>query len=282
MDSKIGNELLEIVKPPLLGRVNKPRQRGLNIVIDKGRGLQATKDILELVADYVDFIKLGFGTAAFYPEEKLKEKIELIKSYNVDILPGGTFLEAAILQDSYQEFLSRVRELGFNTIEVSDGTIDISKDLRSKVIKRAINLDFKVFSEVGKKSIEDRLNEQQIIKQIKSDLADGAFKVIIEARESGQNVSIFDSKGQADEFKLKKIILEVNKLEDLIWEAPLKKQQAYFINLFGNNVNLANLKFDDIIAIEALRNGLRGDTLAKAINKKDNYSYTDILEKLEL
>lgn len=282
MSIKIGNELLEVVSPPLIGRVNKPRERGLNIVMDKGRGLRETKDILELVADYVDFIKLGFGTSAFYPEDKLKEKIELIKDYNINILPGGTFLEAAILQNSYQEFLTKIREIGFDTVEVSDGTIDISKNLRRKIIKEAINLDFKVLTEVGKKASNKKFNEQQIIKQIKRDLAAGAYKVIIEARESGQNVSIFDSKGEADEFKLKEIVLEINDLEDLIWEAPLKKQQVYFISLFGNNVNLANLKFEDIIAIEALRNGLRSDTLVNAIDKENDYSYTDILEKLSL
>ena len=282
MKSKLENELLEVVKPPLIGRLDKPRSRGLNVIIDTGSGLRETVDLLEICGNYVDFIKLGFGTSAFYPQKKLEEKINLIKSYQIDVLPGGTFLEAAILKNKYQKFLTKAKEIGFNTIEVSDGTIDISKNLRIKIIKEAKELGFKVFTEVGKKTSQQDFNEQKIIKQIKRDLAAGAYKVIIEARESGQDVSLFDASGKADEFKLKEIVLEIDNLEDLVWEAPLKKQQAYFISLFGNNVNLGNLKLDDIIAIEALRNGLRSDTLKKSSNSESDNSDRNILQKLEL
>ncbi|GAB6136911.1 phosphosulfolactate synthase [Halanaerobaculum tunisiense] len=250
---------------PLVGREQKPRQHGLTMVLDKGLGLRASKDLLELATSYIDFWKLSFGTSALYPKESLQDKIDLITSQEIDIYPGGTFLEVAVNQNQVEEYLQKAKELGFTAIEVSDGTINLPTNLRSKIIKQARNLGFKVLSEIGKKDKSKSFKTDQMIKQLKQDLADGADKVIIEARESGTGVSIYDQHGQADEFKLKKLLLETPDHTDIIWETPLKKQQVYFINLLGNNVNLGNIAPEEILAVESLRNGLRGDTFRTTI-----------------
>ncbi|MCK8827808.1 phosphosulfolactate synthase [Natroniella acetigena] len=252
---------------PLLGREEKPRRNGLTMVLDKGLGLNEMKDLLDLNAEYIDFLKLSFGTSALYPQQILQEKIKLIKSYGIDIYPGGTFFEAAIIQNKKDEYLKQAKKLGFTAIEISDGTIDLSANLRSNLIHQANKLGFKVLTEIGKKDKREKFKINKMVKQLKRDLADGAYKVIVEARESGTGVSIYDEEGEADEFKLKKLLLEVPKPTDIIWEAPLKKQQVFFINLLGNNVNLGNIKSDEILALESLRTGLRGDTLKTVINK---------------
>lgn len=251
---------------PLVGREEKPRRNGITMVLDKGLGLYETEDLLELSSEYIDFLKLSFGTSALYPKDLLKRKIELVKDYGVDIYPGGTFLEVAIVQDKWEEYLYKAKELGFTAIEVSDGTIDLTSNLRSVIIRKSKELGFKVFSEIGKKDKNEDFKVSQMIKQLKRDLADGAYKVIIEARESGKGVSIYNESGEADEFKLQRLLLESPHPTDIIWEAPLKKQQVYFINTLGNNVNLGNINSSDILALESLRTGLRGDTFRRTLN----------------
>ncbi|WP_408956034.1 phosphosulfolactate synthase [Natroniella sp. ANB-PHB2] len=255
---------------PLLGREDKPRRNGLTMVLDKGLGLSEMKDLLDLNANYIDFLKLSFGTSALYPQKILQEKIELIKSYEIDVYPGGTFFEVAIIQNKKDEYLKQAKQLGFTAIEISDGTIDLSVNLRSNLIQQANKLGFKVLTEIGKKDKGEKFKINKMVKQLKRDLADGAYKVIIEARESGTGVSIYDEEGKADEFKLKKLLLEAPKPTDIIWEAPLKKQQVFFINLLGNNVNLGNIKADEILALESLRTGLRGDTFKTVINNSQS------------
>ncbi|TDX51545.1 phosphosulfolactate synthase [Orenia marismortui] len=255
---------------PLVGREDKPRRNGLTMVLDKGLGIYQTEDLLEIAADYIDFLKLSFGTSALYPKKLLQKKIDIVRGYGLDIYPGGTFLEVAIVQDKWEEYLYKAKDLGFTAIEVSDGTIDLTSNLRSIIIKKAKNLGFKVFTEIGKKDKEEEFKTHQMIKQLKRDIADGAYKVIIEARESGKGVSIYDDSGEADEFKLKKLLLEAPHPTDIIWEAPLKKQQVYFINMLGNNVNLGNINSRDIIALESLRTGLRGDTFKRTLDIKHN------------
>ncbi|WP_027340591.1 phosphosulfolactate synthase [Halonatronum saccharophilum] len=265
--SKISNNGWGLdIEFPLVGREEKPRRNGLTMVIDKGLGLNQTKDLLEVGAEYIEFLKLSFGTSALYPDDLLREKIELVKSYGIDIYPGGTFLEVAIVQNKFEEYLKRAKDLGFTAVEVSDGTINLTSNLRSMIIKKAKSMGFKVLSEIGKKDGKSEFKVSQMIKQLKRDLSDGAYKVIIEARESGKGVSIYDEEGKADEFKLKKILLEAPHPMDIIWEAPLKKQQVYFIEMLGNNVNLGNINVEEILALESLRNGLRGDTLKMALN----------------
>jgi len=252
---------------PVKERTTKPRISGYTMVLEKGLGLNATKDLMDTAADYIDAVKNTFGTAAFLDEKLLRQKIEIIKGAGVDVYPGGTFLEAAVVQGAYDKYLERCKQLGFSAIEVSDGTIEMSKELRKEVITKALNKGFKVISEVGKKDPKD--DPPLAVKQelIKFDLSLGVFKVIVEAREASKGVGIYDASGAVKESEVDAIIAGVEDVNDLIWEAALKNQQLFLIQKFGPNVNIGNVLPDDILALEALRCGLRGDTLKAAVAK---------------
>lgn len=255
-----------IVDPPVQTRVTeKPRPTGYTMVLDKGLGLHATTDLMQMAAHVIDSLKLTFGTSAFYEERLLRDKIALVQDAGVDIYPGGTFLEAAVAQGKVADYVLRARELGFNTIEVSDGTIEMDAATRSDIVKRAKDAGFKVLTEVGKKDPKDAIETTTMHEQIAADLAQGAYKVIVEARESGHGVGIFDSSGDVQTDMVEEILGGINNVEDLIWEAPIKNQQQWLILEFGPNVNLGNIPPDDILALEALRCGMRGDTLKRAL-----------------
>ena len=255
-----------IVDPPVQTRVTeKPRATGYTMVLDKGMGIHATADLLQMAAHVIDSIKLTFGTSAFYEESVLREKIALVQEAGVDIYPGGTFLEAAVAQGKVADYVLRARELGFNTIEVSDGTIEMDAATRRDIVKLAKDAGFKVLTEVGKKDPKDAITTTTMHEQIAADLAQGADKVIVEARESGHGVGIFDSSGDVQTEMVEEILGGINSVEDLIWEAPIKSQQQWLILEFGPNVNLGNIMPDDILALEALRCGMRGDTLKQAL-----------------
>lgn len=251
---------------PLPGREGKPRNRGLTMVIDKGMGLTEISDLLELGSDYIDFVKLTFGTSAFYSTRLLQQKISLVKSFGVDIFPGGTFLEIAVLQNRLGGYLQRAKELGFTFVEVSDGTIEMSPEIRRDAIRQAVDMGLKVISEVGKKDPREHLPEKRMHEQISSDLEYGAFRVIVEGRESGKGVVIYDSEGRVKADELERLVEGVPSPESLIWEAPLKNQQEQLIIRFGPNVNLGNIQPADVLSLEALRVGLRGDTLKACIS----------------
>lgn len=247
---------------PHANRTERPRDRGITMVIDKGVGLTDTRDLMELAADYVDQVKLTFGTSAFYPTRLLRQKIELVKSYGVDIFPGGTFLELALLQGKLDQYMDRALELGFTGIEVSDGTIAMDQDTRSRTIREARRLGFRlVVSEVGKKDPRDRVPELHLWAQVESDLADGSDWVIVEGRESGKGVVIYDEHGNILEDELDEMVRHVADGSKLMWEAPIKSQQQQLVLRFGPNVNLGNIAPAEVLALEALRVGLRGDTL---------------------
>lgn len=250
----------DVITRPLKGRVGKPRQVGLTMVLDKGLGFAETRDLLELAAPHLDIHKLTFGTPAFYPGQRLREKIALIRSYGVDVCPGGTLLEIALLQGVAEPFLERTAELGFSCMEVSDGTISIAPSLRTWCIRKAQALGFKVITEVGKKDPAQRMTPEAMKEMARRDLGEGAWKVIVEARESGRGVGIYDAAGAVKTGELESLVEGMNE-EDLIWEAPLKDQQVALIRRFGPNVNLGNVPPQDVIALEALRAGMRADTL---------------------
>ena len=255
-----------IVDPPVQTRVTeKPRATGYTMVLDKGMGIHATADLLQMASHVIDSIKLTFGTSAFYEESVLREKIAIVQEAGVDIYPGGTFLEAAVAQGKVADYVRRARELGFNTIEVSDGTIEMDAATRGDIVKLAKDAGFKVLTEVGKKDPKDAIATTTMHEQIAADLAQGADKVIVEARESGHGVGIFDSSGDVQTEMVEEILGGINNVDDLIWEAPIKSQQQWLILEFGPNVNLGNIMPDDILALEALRCGMRGDTLKQAL-----------------
>jgi phosphosulfolactate synthase len=253
-----------VVRAPLEGRTKKPRLTGLTMVIDKGMGLHQLEDLIQVAGDYIDIIKLTFGTSAFYDKGLLKKKNEMITSSRIDVMPGGTFLEVAVWQDVFDEYLKRAKELGFSAIEISDGTIEMDRKTREKVIKKTIEKGFKVITEVGKKDPKEVLPVSLIHRLIEEDMANGAFKVIIEAREAGKGVGIFDTEGKIKSDEVDNIIAGVDDVDCLIWEAPLKNQQQALILRCGPKVNLGNIPPEEALALEALRQGVRGDTLKRA------------------
>jgi phosphosulfolactate synthase len=239
----------------------RPRQRGLTMVLDRCQGMRATEDLLELTGDYIDQIKLSFGTSVFLSESLLRRKIELIRSHGIDVFPGGTLMEAALSQGVYPQYVRRAKELGFNALEISDGTVTMPRHVRNDAIKLALDTGLKVISEVGKKDPTIYIPPAQLCDQIASDLAVGADKVIIEARESGTNVGIYDEKGNVRLDEWQAIVAGLgDSRSDVIWEAPLKNQQVTLISQCGPNINLGNVKPNDVLGLEALRSGLRFDT----------------------
>jgi len=252
----------DLLQDPLPGRVSQPRQHsGLTMLIDTGLGLLETQDLVRLAGAYIDYVKLGFGTSKLYPADVLREKIHLLQSNGIEVYPGGTFLEAAILQGKWEGFLDRCRELGFKTVEVSDGTIDLTPQLRRTIIRHAAGCGLKVITEVGKKDHESRLSVESQLAMIGEDFESGAFKVIIEGRESGKSVGLFDGNGALMRDEFDALVASIGDPNQLIWEAPLRSQQEELIGCFGPNVNFGNIPPRDIIALEALRVGLRSDTL---------------------
>lgn len=257
-----------VIRSPEPGRSMKPRTNGFTMVLDKGLGRNAVQDLMDTASDYIDYLKFSFGTSAFYDEDVAGDKIQIATSAGVDVYPGGTFLEVAIWQDRYAEYLSRAKALGFSAVEVSDGTMEMASEVRGDCIKRALDSGFRVITEVGKKSPDEKLALGEMHQIIEHDLALGASLVIIEAREGGKGVGVFDKSGAVNETEVDEIVAGVNDLERLMWEAPIKSQQQYMILRFGNNVNLGNIPTTDILALEALRQGLRGDTLKRALDRE--------------
>jgi len=260
-----------VFEMPLPGRSVKPRNEGITMIIDKGLGLKAIQDVVDSAGDAIDFIKLTFGTSAFMSFDYLAQKVKIVKDANIYICPGGTFLEVSVWQGTYPKYLKRCKEIGFNAIEFSDGTIDIDMKTRVDCIKRAVDMGFKVVSEVGKKDPSEAIAIPKMHEEIAADLANGSFKVIVEAREAGKGVGIYDKDGKPKIDEVEAITKGVDDITKLEWEAPIKDQQQFLILRFGPNVNLGNVPPEDILALEALRNGLRGDTLKRAFLANPTY-----------
>ncbi|MFZ5899096.1 MAG: phosphosulfolactate synthase [Bacillota bacterium] len=251
----------EMVAFPLTGRSPKPRQRGLTMILDKGLGLGETKDLLEIAGNHIDFIKLGFGTSALYSDGILQEKLSLVRQYNVGIYPGGTFLEIAIAQGKLKRFLNLAKVLGFTAIEVSDGSISLEPRVRREAILRGKEMGFTVLTEVGKKDPNACPSLKELAAQAVDDLTYGADWVIVEGREFGKGVVIYDEQGRIKPGSLEEFTAYLPDKDVIFWEAPLKEQQQELIIRFGPDVNLGNIPPQEVLSLEALRVGLRGDTL---------------------
>jgi len=259
--------LWEEITPPLSGRLHKPRAAGMTMLIDKGLSLTETAALLEQTASFIDFIKLSFGTAALYQTAILKQKIRLAAAKEVIVYPGGTFLEIAFWRNKLSSCLKILQEYDFQWVEISDGTLEISEKQRLAMISAALSAGFKVIAEVGKKDPEVKLDDNRLIETALRDLEAGADRVIIEARESGKGIGIYDAQGAVIAAKLN-LINEKIPPDKIIWEAPLKNQQAALINQFGPNVNLGNIPPAEALALEALRLGYRSDTWKKCLEIK--------------
>jgi len=230
------------------------------MVIDTGLGIQQTKDLCRIAGDYIDVVKIGFGTSKLYDKTVLKEKIAFLRNNNIDVMTGGTLYEIAFTQEAVPAFLVEAESLGFSIIEISDGTIPLSANDRIHSIKHARRLGFKVITEVGKKKREYDLSTEEYIAQLKTDLKEDVFKVTIEARGSGRGFGIYDETGRIRVNRLDSILEEIDP-NKILFEAPQKHQQVHLIDAIGTNVNLGNIRPFDVISCETLRQGLRGDTL---------------------
>jgi phosphosulfolactate synthase len=241
-------------------RLNKPRQSGRTMIMDKGIGLNAFEDMLETSAPYIDLIKFGFGTSPLYPLKLLERKIELARAHDLIVYPGGTFLEVAVAKQELPAFFEMIRRVGFSGLEVSDGTIDMSRSLRNDLIERGREMGLFVVTEYGKKAHGSTIEIDSLFNTIHQDIEYGAEIIIVEARESGCGVGLFDDRGDCREDTLTDIIERLHNLDRIMWEAPLKHQQVQLLNVLGSSVNLGNISSDEILSLECLRRGLRADT----------------------
>ena len=242
-------------------RLQKPRINGLNMIMDKGQGISGYEDMVQLAHEHIDIVKLGFGTSLLVPPAIVKKKTELAKQHGILIMPGGTLLEVAYLKGMVQEYFHMMREMGFNAVEVSDGTIALSRSERSRLIRLAKELGFTVGTEYGKKLSGSRFDIEQLEDTMLYDLDCGASWMTLEGRESGTSVGIYDHNGACDQTMVETILQVILQHDRLMWEAPRKDQQLFILKAAGINANLGNIVPEDIIALEALRRGLRSDTV---------------------
>ena len=243
------------ILPYIPKRPSKPRNSGLTMVMDKGLSIREAEDFMSVGSEYTDFVKLGFGTSLITPG--FEKKLKVYK--NAGCIPyfGGTLFEAFIIRNMFQDYLKLIDDLEIELVEVSDGSYDIPHKAKLKYIGTLAKRG-KVISEVGSKKKDVVYAPDQWVAMMKSELNAGSVKVIAEARESG-TIGIYNDDGSVNLPLIKEIVEHV-RLENVIWEAPLKAQQAWFIKNFGANVNLGNIAPNEIIPLESLRCGLRGDT----------------------
>jgi phosphosulfolactate synthase len=234
------------------------RDGGLTHVLDKGLGPRVWEDVLETAGDYIDIVKLGWGTA--YVTRNLRRKLEVLREKPIVI--GGTFFEAVVALDKIDEYKAWLQELGLTHVEISDGTIEIPRERKLELITDFAR-DFIVLSEVGSKDDEVVFAPYEWVQWIKEELQAGAWKVVTEAREGG-TAGIFRPSGEMRTGLVDEIAHEID-FRDLVWEAPTKASQAWFVKHFGPNVNLGNIPPDEVIPLETLRLGLRGDTLEEVL-----------------
>ncbi|MBA4600895.1 phosphosulfolactate synthase [Thermoactinomyces mirandus] len=242
-------------------RSTKPRSNGCTMVLDKGLGLGTFHDLLQIAGEYIDFIKLGFGTAGITPQKLLQEKIALANQYQVGIYPGGTFLEIAYAKKMHHHYLETISSLGIKWLEISDGMIELSLSERSSLIRQAQEIGFDIITEIGKKSAGSALDIESFLRIYEHDRSHGATFIIVEGRESGKNIGIYDEKGHICIPRLKAIFHQTDP-DAIIWEAPQTSQQIEFLKQIGPKVNLGNISPPEVLSLECLRRGLRADTFS--------------------
>jgi phosphosulfolactate synthase len=236
-------------------RETKPRVTGINMVMDKGLSVREASDLMETAGHLVDFLKLGFGTSVF--TRNVKEKVKIYRDAGCKVYVGGTLLEAYIVRGQFEQYLQYINHLGVDAAEVSDGSIVLPHEEKCRYIS-LLARERVVLSEVGAKEADVVLDPALWKTEMQHELQAGSTYVIGEARESG-TVGLYNHSGKADTSLIDDILTAVP-AGKIIWEAPLKTQQVWFIRQLGHNVNLGNIAPADTIALETLRNGLRGDT----------------------
>ena len=245
-------------------RVPRPRSSGITMIMDKGLSVNEARNFLSVAHPHVDIIKLGFGTSFVTPN--LNEKLEIYQSYDLPVYFGGTLFEAFLIRNQFDDYLKVCKQYGISYMEVSDGSITIPHSEKCGYIEKLTKYGT-VLSEVGSKDAAHIIPPYKWIELMKAELSAGSTYVIAEAREAG-NVGIYRGTGEVREGLVQEILTQIPS-EKIIWEAPQKSQQLYFIELLGCNVNLGNIAPSEVIPLEAMRIGLRGDTFDLFLDKKE-------------
>ena len=241
----------------------KPRDHGITMIMDKGLSIREAEDMVSGAGPHIDIVKLGFGTA--YVTPNLREKIEVYQAAGLPVYFGGTLFEAFLIRDQFNDYISLMKDYKIEYMEVSDGSINIPHAEKCGYIEKMTKYGT-VLSEVGSKDAAHIIPPYKWIELMRAELEAGSTYVIAEAREAG-TVGIYRGTGEVREGLVQEILTQIPE-EKIIWEAPQKAQQLYFIELIGCNVNLGNIAPSEIIALEAMRIGLRGDTFELFLDKK--------------
>lgn len=242
-------------------RTQKPRVNGLTMVMDKGLSVREVEDFLEVAGPHSDIIKLGWATS--YVTPNLEQKLKVYKDAGIPVYFGGTLFEAFIIRNQFDDYRRILDKFGMELAEVSDGSIEIAHEEKCDYIRK-LSEQVTVISEVGSKDAAKILAPYKWINLMRAELEAGAWKVIAEAREAG-NVGIFRDSGEVRQGLIDEILTQIP-AESIIWEAPQKAQQVWFIKLIGSNINLGNIAPADVIPVETLRLGLRSDTFDHFLN----------------
>jgi phosphosulfolactate synthase len=243
-------------------RTVKPRKSGLTMVMDKGLSFTEAENFLSVAGVHTDLIKLGFGTSFVTPN--LRKKIELYQAHGIPVYFGGTLFEAFVIRDQFEDYVAICKDYKIDLIEVSDGSITIPHAEKCGYIEKIAKFAT-VLSEVGSKDAAHIIPPYKWIELMSAELSAGASYVIAEAREAG-NVGIYRGSGEVREGLVQEILTKIP-AEKILWEAPQKAQQLYFLELVGCNVNLGNIAPSEVIPLETMRIGLRSDTFDLYLNK---------------
>jgi phosphosulfolactate synthase len=244
-------------------RTAKPRTAGLTMVMDKGLSVNEAENFLSVAYPHVDIVKLGFGTSYVTPD--LEKKLDVYRKYNVPVYFGGTLFEAFLIRNQFDDYISVCKNFGISYMEVSDGSITIPHAEKCGYIEK-LTKHGTVLSEVGSKDATHIIPPYKWIELMRAELSAGSSFVIAEAREAG-NVGIYRGTGEVREGLVQEILTQIPE-EKIIWEAPQKAQQLYFIELIGCNVNLGNISPVEVLPLEAMRVGLRGDTFHMFLSRE--------------
>jgi phosphosulfolactate synthase len=248
----------DVIPPTFLSlpeRGSKPRVTGLTHVLDKGASAVVTESVLATAGPYIDIWKFGWGTA--YVDTALPAKLSLLAQAGVRACVGGTLMEIAWSQHKDRELLDWADEVGFPSVEISRGVASMPPADKHDLIRTAAER-FLVLSEVGNKDPREDVTPDQWTIEVAADLAAGSRWVVVEGRESG-TVGLYRADGSVRE-DLVAAVLRGGSLDAVVFEAPRKEQQAWFIREFGPEVNLANIALEEALGLETLRRGLRADT----------------------
>ncbi|HEV7348927.1 phosphosulfolactate synthase [Telluribacter sp.] len=241
----------------------QPRDKGITMVMDKGLSIREVEDMLSVATTYIDIVKLGWATSFVTPN--LSEKLAVYRSANVPVYFGGTLFEAFIVRNQFDDYRRLLDKYGLQHAEVSDGSLEMPQDVKCEYIS-TLAKQVTVLSEVGSKDEEKIIPPYKWIQLMKAELEAGAWKVIGEAREAG-TVGLFRSSGEVRQGLVEEILTQIP-FEKILWEAPQKEQQVWFVKLLGTDVNLGNIAPHEIIPLETIRLGLRGDTFNHFLNQK--------------